>query len=740
MAAYGPVERMAWESTVSRNIIWLQRAEKRLATALRKTPPEIDGPPPLDQAAISERLAQAFPQADVLVVLDHYVGFKHRRGEHIVQVELRESGVARKLVVKLADPKRLAREHAAWKKCGIDGTTPVFMELRGCPEGAAGDQLVAIAYQDANEHIGIDETIRLEDAVRRSVRFGSPSLPSIVVVLRDLYAQLDRLHQRSALAPFAAAGIETMPTGKRSGERHRIADTVVGWSAGDPLTIRQQANAAFAIGSSAFCDPIDALKFWDAELRANRMPDALPAALIRGLGHGDLHAQNSIVGIDDREDARFPTLFDYERIEDDNLVGWDFVEMEIELKVRLFDAIFPSANIAALVREVHRFEDDLNDLTRHCVERLDWSRESAEANAPRARLLAVLLAIREKAFRALGKQRGDSRDWFREYLLLLCCYGATTVRYENQTPHQRAAAFASAGTAAARLEGMRLAAPAQPSSAGEIEALVAADHVSYQIPLRHVRRWNRSDDLAEQKKARDALTELARKYPAALHVRFERAFSLRLEGNDKVAEELDRIHADFGGNLDQDTWALWGRCCKDRGDLHLAAGLAASSRSSFRDADDDYREAIDKYEKARAADGGFFSAINIATLTFLRAGLARAAGRVEESILLRKEAVALASALSAAAPGWREFYPDDAIWTRATEAEAAMLQAKFAEAGDFYRSSFSQRNREDFHLRSIGRQLRRILDGFQLLSEPVPLDRLGDIALLAPCLQPEIKP
>ena len=129
MAAYGPVERMAWESTVSRNVIWLQRAEKRLATALRKTPPEIDGPPPLDQAAISERLAQAFPQADVLVVLDHYVGFKHRRGEHIVQVELRESGVARKLVVKLAGPKRLAREHAAWKKCGIDGTTPVFMEL-----------------------------------------------------------------------------------------------------------------------------------------------------------------------------------------------------------------------------------------------------------------------------------------------------------------------------------------------------------------------------------------------------------------------------------------------------------------------------------------------------------------------------------------------------------------------------------------------------------------------------------
>ena len=54
--------------------------------------------------------------------------------------------------------------------------------------------------------------------------------------------------------------------------------------------------------------------------------------MLRGCAHGDLHGRNILVGIV-RDQAMWPTVFDYEDMGPCNLIGWDFVKLETELKI-----------------------------------------------------------------------------------------------------------------------------------------------------------------------------------------------------------------------------------------------------------------------------------------------------------------------------------------------------------------------------------------------------------------------
>ena len=76
--------------------------------------------------------------------------------------------------------------------------------------------------------------------------------------------------------------------------------------------------------------------------------------MLRGPAHGDLHGRNVLVG-EVRDRVLWPAVFDYEHMSDCNLVGWDFVKLETELKVRAYEAMFPRKD-ADFVREVHAFE------------------------------------------------------------------------------------------------------------------------------------------------------------------------------------------------------------------------------------------------------------------------------------------------------------------------------------------------------------------------------------------------
>ncbi|HZZ79846.1 MAG TPA: tetratricopeptide repeat-containing protein [Gemmataceae bacterium] len=712
-------------------VLWIRAAEERLAAALRQTTQQV-GTPQQAQADISARLAAAFPRAIHVVVLDYYVGFKHRPGEHILQAEVKRPGDTSSLVVKIAGPERLLREKKAWDHAKmVQGGNPVFMPLHACPEGAADDALVAIAYLHAEKAIGADTTTWLEAAVRDCVCYHSVNLQSIISVLHDIYSQTGRLYSTGRLEPAGQTCIWTTPTRRVDGERHALAPTFDLWNTTGKRT-RQQVNASFTVGSTSFIDPVDAFRHWDQMLKLPNAPADLLPMVMRGLSHGDLHGRNSIVGIDKDRQASFPTLFDYESIHPDNLIGWDFVEMEVELKSRIYEKIIPHTNRSAWIRKVQEFEAELNFRTRHCHNNRSWPGGQADATTPEARLMAVLLAIRQEASTVLmSRPRTPAAEWLREYLFLLGCYGLMAVRYENQTELQLAAAFVTAGMAASRLNDMR---GSTPEPAADVDAILAESYITCQIPLRAAREWNRKK---AEDKAERLLTGLVARYPATLHVHYEQAFNLvKQKRGEEALKKLEKLHTEFDGALDEDTWSLWGRCHKDHGDAELVAGMkqwdSPDARIRFEEGDRHYHDSLTKYQAALMAAGGFFSSINIATLTFLRAALCKHLNRDSESQQLRKSAIRVAAELLETKTHWKQLQPDDPVWVWATEAEALSLTGKWADAGASYRAAVARPQCLTFHPESMGRQLARILAGYRLLDEAVSLDAFGDLGLMNP--------
>ena len=235
-------------STLTPNVVWSRRAEARLADVLTKMP-EHTGTLDQNLETIRHQLEVAFPDAAHVIVLNYFVGFKPCKNEHILQVDVRRAGSANSYVVKLADHDKLNLERNAWNLCNITDPNPVFMSLLAFPDGGNPGKLIAIAYQDANHFIGIEDSIWLESAVLRCVRFDSPVLDSIREVLHDIYSQLGlRLHKTYRLESAGPEGIQTMPNRQQPGQRHHLLHSMTLWERGGPRSVRQQVNAAFAVG------------------------------------------------------------------------------------------------------------------------------------------------------------------------------------------------------------------------------------------------------------------------------------------------------------------------------------------------------------------------------------------------------------------------------------------------------------------------------------------------------------
>ncbi len=696
------------------HVSWTRRAEKRCNAALESEPNLVVARD--DRAELVRRLQTAFADGIDVVVLNYYVGFKKRPGEHILRVDVFRPHAANTYVVKLAGSERLAREHDAWAQCGLSDTNPVFMPLLAVPDPLDAGHLCALAYQDAEAHIGSEGTLWFETAVQHSVRFNWPTVESIRSVLRDVYAQTSRLYDSARLQAARSVGIETMPIREQPGGRHQLNGTLELWNRSPATTIRRRINAAFHIGFTGFVDPVNYFVFLDRE---QQKASILPKQL-RGLAHGDLHGRNLLVGIDEREEAKFPSLFDYEHIHRDNLIGWDFAEMETELKTRCYEHVFPDVDEPSRVRRIQEFEWRLMEATRQAHETNQWSDEPAASLTAEGRLFSILLGIRQEAHATLSRPRAGSIEWLYEYLFLLGAYGLTTVRYENQPPQERTAAYISAGVAAAFWENLCGPRAAPPD---DLVTLQNWPCPSYQAPLAVAYRWNRGDE-RERGQAEQLLNCLIKRYPAALHVCFEWAFNRAKQGrSDDALKSLKQIHETFGDAMGEDAYSLWGRCYKEAGDRNLENGRrcergSAEQRSSFEDADDAYILAVARYQQAYDVEGGFFPGINLATLLFLRAGLNTCLDRPSEAASLRQQSSDLAVTLGQSK--LREKLPDDNIWRRATQAEAAILRRDWSYAALRYRAALDQENGQVHHPASMGHQLRRLIEAYSLFGETVP--------------------
>src|SRR5207248_1022955 len=110
-----------------------------------------------------------------------------------------------------------------------------------------------------------------------------------------------------------------------------------------------------------------------------------------GCSDGDLHGRNVLVSVLD-DDVTLPAVFDYSDMGLANLVGWDFIKLETELKVRVLPLLLNGPEVNYLFT-VLNFECFL----AACTNAMHDGREPPESKLPSeglARLAKILLAIR----------------------------------------------------------------------------------------------------------------------------------------------------------------------------------------------------------------------------------------------------------------------------------------------------------------------------------------------------------
>jgi hypothetical protein len=412
-------------------------------------------------------LAQTFPDADQVVVQEEFVGFRSRENLHILLVDVFQNNQPRgTYVVKIGPVQVLEKELLGWNRSRPVGlhNDLVFLPLsegHRCPT-LKGNRpaMMSLVYGDAHQFLGVETISTLEAVALKAVQFSSPSLISVGLVLVELYERLGHLFYSKSFV---------VDPGRKDFffELRHLEDNLQRWEK-DPaaLAARCDANTLANSGAGQFLDPVDYLQYvqkcvpWRDDNGVEHTPNlgefaAQPRAvdvvprLLRGCAHGDLHGRNVLVGVV-HERALWPTVFDYEDMSPCNYLGWDFVKLETEIKVRAYVEVFSGGPPVAFVRQVQQAEIALNRQTEKCHGVRAWP-ALGENGDPATRLAALLLELRRLAALHLGIDRGRPNDWLEEYYFLLACYGVTTVRFANVLPRERLATLLSAGVATARL-------------------------------------------------------------------------------------------------------------------------------------------------------------------------------------------------------------------------------------------------------------------------------------------------
>ena len=272
-----------------------------------------------------------------------------------------------------------------------------------------------------------------------AVRFGVPTIESVIDLLFQMYERLGLLLYRhshdvdfSSFQSFQSATLDS-----------RLEANLAAWECPTGLafshlaTVNQVCQEQPLVGG--FRDPVIMMKMIKTQSNA---ASYIPR-MLRGRAHGDLHGRNVLVGrVDDR--VLWPAIYDFADMSRGNWIGWDFVKLETEFKIRAYPHIFGSD----LIRESIQFERNLFEMTEKARRYGDWSVDPT--GDPRvARLRCLILQIRRLAGRHLSYQ-GRHGLWLAEYYFLLTVYGLNAARFHNLTSEELLSAALSSGAAAAR--------------------------------------------------------------------------------------------------------------------------------------------------------------------------------------------------------------------------------------------------------------------------------------------------
>ncbi|MBM4148399.1 MAG: hypothetical protein FJ224_05095 [Lentisphaerae bacterium] len=668
-------------------------------------------------APLASELRQVFPKATAITVYDCFGGYSQNHAERIVLgVEVRGGNDYRTHVVKIGDRRSAASDYDGWRRCvlrrNFSSRILVSLSRRLLPGGR-----IAIVYEDAHRFFGSPEEgqgpISLESAVFSAVLDDKPRAVSVERVVRQIYTDLYRWFYRGA-KPGTAAAIRfyrarlrrALTPWKEQAWRVGLRRDII-WL----LCGRDRPDAPLP------CSYIDAADYVEWAIKSGNVPQTLV-----GRSHGDLHGRNVYVGVQ-REEAEYPAVFDYGHMGGSNVVVWDFVKLETELKVRLLMPLFhdpdcrrsiehatrgvstdtaaqaspdrPSAEMdtrtlrLAQLLFAWRFEYLLNILSERVNQISDPESpdppggRNVTGNQRLDRALCLLLRIRQEAALFLGDrqpQRGKRALWRDEYGFALAVYGLCTAKYDYKASESAFAAI-SAGVAAASTTSA-----ARAIRAGLAAGAASTDHhPSYRVPLaiaHHI--WKSSRSRSSVLRGIGILERASHRYPHAVPLLQEYALMLSEAGRQEAALSLLKPIEELGIVFrDEETLCRLGRTCKDLGDRALFDNPVPAPEVSSHPAWQWYRTSYGHYLEAFEGGGRYYPGINAATMALL-------CGYRDKSVELAGRTLEICRELDLAA-----LPADGRFWALVTQGEAMVLGGSCDKAAEFYRQALANLPRGD---------------------------------------------
>jgi hypothetical protein len=657
--------------------------------------------------------ADAGPRA--LTVSDCYTGYTGEPSldKVILGVEVKLASGFDTHIVKIGVPARVARDFDGWQEClhGIEFTSRIFLPVQrhDLPGGR-----VAIVYRDAYTLFGPDrvksQPVPLEEAVEWAVQDDRPTLASVERALIQTYTDLGRwLYHLSkedagATAEFYQARLRKALPNWTPATATPAQRTLADWRfelRRDAIWLFCGKDAPDSEHAAVYLDPCDYVAF---ALAAGTMP-----ATLVGRGHGDLHGRNILVGVQ-RGEVDYPAVVDYGEMGTRNVLVWDFVKLETELKVRLLPLLFRDADTRQSVlqqsKRARPASPDPGDDGASRADRLEFAfrferllaertakiqgRADAEDRQPpggrgigkAARLLGILLRIRQEAALWLGYELGRQHRWLEEYYFALAAYGLVHARPDwDYEARQAECALVSAGVAAANLR----SAQELHRAMVEREEADAARFPSYRGPLAIAHGWWKNGRIADAAALVDRFCgeEAPQSFAHAVPLIAELAL-LRAEHGEHVEakrmlrplRERCRLFGDF------ETLCRIGRAYKDSGDARWAKHPAPFADLHSQPAWQMYHHALAVYKEAFEVGGHYYPGINAATLARL-CGDEQTARAIAQVVLDR--------CVHADVQG------EEAVWVFASEGEACLLVGR-ADAAGFYGAALDELDPQQPHV------------------------------------------
>lgn len=648
-------------------------------------------------------LQAAYAKTDgltTIVVYDKLVGYSATNRPQVLAIELIQKDRSRPKIVRIDDERSthratMEKEYAGWTKLkGYFGDPdPLFMSLRDLtPNGGRK----VLEYDAASTALVTRDVALLEDVVIRSCRWGSPTPESVAQRIRNVYDYMnDRLfiHARAKDASEVADYY-----------RNKLEGCIKTWWRPERVAQRRPVLLSIEGKPHKFQDPVD----WINWVLSPVAEDCVPECIF-GPCHGDMHGRNVLIGLSNGE-ARDQAVYDFEDMNPDLPVAWEFVKLEMELRVRALPYVIrawddPKEDLRHAIdfeRQLYDWTRKLDNQTLRPIEthRIDLGRDYPD---PWKRLFAVLLEIRQGAKICLsGRERPEC--WKEEYLFTLAAYSVHTAKHAPYDAIHQELAYIAGGVAAAHFaredryclrvgcakicrqnaswtRRPKLAPNAEQEPFGATRESLFPN---YAVVLADPRKRAQTGEESLVEDAVNDLGALCEMYPHVVAVEQEWALAkvelstLVADGrrSAKLRKEADKILlpllSEFQ-SVDEETLGKLGRRHKECAWAINDYGQRESGADRIH-----YERALQYYERAYALRGGYYPGINVATLLFLLDNKSEAA-RVAQEVL---------DTCSAIKPEDVEDV-DERIWVEGTLAEAHLLLDQYEAALERYRAAMS---------------------------------------------------